>query len=120
MIMPAPFFPGPSKEYDPKLFTLSSEGNYKKGKQSGVWKYYWPGGILKFREETFKDGILNGTVRQYSRKGVIENERTYKDGKLHGKTTIYDGNGRVYKVVEYENGQKINKNNASTQSWDAR
>ncbi|MDP6134565.1 MAG: toxin-antitoxin system YwqK family antitoxin [Candidatus Marinimicrobia bacterium] len=70
------------------------ENTYKDGKLNGKWTE-WHSNGQKSKEGTYKDGLNNGNWTEWYNNGQKKIEEAYKDGKLDGKTIRW-----------YENGQK--------------
>ena len=58
-------------------------GNYKKGKQVGVWKTYYDNGQLDILGQ-YNNGKMNGKFKFYYKDGVLSRETNYKEGKEDG------------------------------------
>lgn len=50
------------------------------GKKQGVWKEFYEDGKLK-EEKKFKDGLVDGYVKSYDKKGNLSNTEKYNNGK---------------------------------------
>jgi len=84
---------------------LLSEGAYKKGNNTGEWKYY--NRYSKLTERTFfEDDKLQGVVKDYYPTGEIKIEKEYKDGQLHGYYVKYFLNGKKMEEGWYQNGEQ--------------
>jgi antitoxin component YwqK of YwqJK toxin-antitoxin module len=68
---------GSFKSYDEKQGKLVSAGSYNKGMQNGLWKYFYPGGVISHRELNYKEGKLDGSSKEFSRKGELKSEINY-------------------------------------------
>ena len=104
--VPRSYKHGPSKSFDQVQGKLVSEGSYYKGKQDGLWRYYYPGGEITNRELNYKEGKLNGVAKEFSRRGNIKSEINYKDNKKHGAMKVYSKRGKVILHVVYKEGVK--------------
>lgn len=71
-----------------------SEGQLKKGKKDGLWKFYDRLGNIS-SEEKYKDGETLETTTFY-RNGKINTVTRYKDGEQHGYYESYFYNGNPY------------------------
>ena len=70
------------------------KGNFKDGKQEGLWEYYYESG--KFRQKgNYVDGKLEGLVEEYYENGQLYYERNFKDGKEEGLSKYYRENGQL-------------------------
>lgn len=84
---------------------LRSEGNYKKGKMEGQWKFYNRFG--RFISEFFyKDNSTDGPAKEYFSSGEVKIESEYQDGKLHGYYREYYRNGKVKREGWYQDGNR--------------
>ncbi|HTL81465.1 MAG TPA: toxin-antitoxin system YwqK family antitoxin [Bacteroidia bacterium] len=96
------------KEYYEETGDLKGEGDYKDGVRIGDWKFYYadgktdqlgkydnkgrPVGVWKWyydtgqelREETYTDGLRNGTLTEYDESGNIITQGEYVDGLQEG------------------------------------
>ena len=68
---------------------LEEEGNFKNGKEDGIWKVYWSDGKTLKEEGNFKNGKKDGIWKKYNmdRSDInsgLTREENYKEGKLHG------------------------------------
>ena len=87
---------------------LVSEGTYNIGRQSGVWKYYYPGGKVVAQENSYDtNGKLDGVSKSFSRKENQTNEINYKNGLKHGDFKIWDTKGNLIQHLVYKNGVKV-------------
>ena len=57
------------------------EGNYKDGKEDGLWTEWYENGQKK-QEVTFKDGIPDGLTTWWHWNGTKKLEGTWKDGEI--------------------------------------
>ncbi|MBK9284067.1 MAG: toxin-antitoxin system YwqK family antitoxin [Sphingobacteriaceae bacterium] len=95
-------------------------GQYDNGKKVGVWIYYGKGGKSAGKvekEESYKDGEFDGTIKTFDENGLVTYSADYKNGKYNGKTKYYksgaltmeeqnvDGQ-RNGKMIEYQSGKK--------------
>ncbi len=57
---------------------------------------------------SYKNGQLDGELKQFSEKGKLIEVSHYKDGKKHGKEVRYDDkSGKELKRTYYKNGEKL-------------
>ena len=98
---------GNSITYSNKDFKKTEEGNYKNGHKDGEWFDYYPGGKMIAVYTTYKNGELNGPMRQYDRSGKISSEINYSKGIKDGKFIIYNENGKVINEKNFSNGMEI-------------
>jgi antitoxin component YwqK of YwqJK toxin-antitoxin module len=80
-----------------------SEEHYVKGKEDGVWKYWYPNGKQR-QQISLKMGVRHGVTTEWDDKGEKRFEATFADGKLHGTATRWFPNGRKI-VQQYEEGK---------------
>lgn len=52
----------------------------EKGNKQGVWKEFYPDGTVK-KETRFKDGTIDGYVKEYDKKGDLADMKKYSYGK---------------------------------------
>jgi len=98
---------GPWKSYSTIDYKLTSTGTYNRGRQTGKWKYYYPGGKVITYENTYNSkGKLSGVSKSYSRRGKVISEIGYKDGKKHGDVKTYAKKGKLIQHLVYKNGIK--------------
>lgn len=60
--------------------SLHSIGNTINGNRHGIWNYYYPNGYFH-RQELYKMGKLDGTVKEYDMKFSVVSTTLYKDGE---------------------------------------
>lgn len=100
---------GPWKSYSEIDGKLVSEGSYNRGRQSGNWKYYYPGGKMVAYENSYNNkGKLDGVSKTYSRRGKLNGVVNYKNGLKHGDVKTWDSKGRnLIQHLVYKNGVKV-------------
>jgi antitoxin component YwqK of YwqJK toxin-antitoxin module len=98
---------GVSTSYSSKDFRLTEEGNYKEGVKDGEWIAYHPGGKLAAVSSNYKSGKLDGTLKQFDRRGNLMSQVDYKDGLKHGSFIVYDKRGNVMSEKKFANGMQI-------------
>ena len=83
-------------------------GKMKNGKKDGLWTEWYPN--KRKLEETYRHGMLDGSVSLYYKTGQKEWRHTYNNGQFEGLCTYW-----------YENGQKMREGNFmcgdSTGKW---
>lgn len=84
---------------------LQSEGNYKKGKEDGVWKYYNRYGKL-ISEYHYVDGLLQGQATDYFPSGEKKFLMQYKDNELHGYFQEFYRHGSVKQEGWFQQGNR--------------
>jgi antitoxin component YwqK of YwqJK toxin-antitoxin module len=73
-----------------------SEGEWREGKKVGLWVVHSTfSGNSKEREETYKDGVLEGPARTFDSDGSLKEEGTYQDGKKQGVWSIHERGGKT-------------------------
>lgn len=77
------------------------EGDYKNGKEIGLWKNYWDSGIIK-NLANFKDGKLNGSWVSYNPNKVKTSEGYYQEGLRVKEWKEYYDNGRLMQISNYK------------------
>lgn len=100
-----------------------TEGRYKDGERSGLWKSYWheTGNALSFRGG-FVDGQPHGTHYHYWENGRLREEIHYNMGRRIGHWTKYDENGDILVRVQYNRDEeevKYNGKRTLTRSEEA-
>ncbi len=98
---------GQSISFSDKDFKKTEEGTYKNGEKHGTWTAYYPGGKIPVNTQGFKNGKLDGKMKEFDRKGLIISEVDYKEGLKHGKLKIYDKKGKVIIEKKFENGLQV-------------
>ena len=99
---------GPYKEWYSfvKEKILKLVGNYKDGKEDGLWTYYNNQG-WKWKEETYIGQYISKITHfyrmaQYHRNGQVQSEgNTNFWGSYDGKWTYYNTDGTIKEVIEY-------------------
>jgi antitoxin component YwqK of YwqJK toxin-antitoxin module len=84
---------------------LSSVENYKDGKLEGSVKNYFDNGNLRIERE-YIDDTEDGYAKFYYRNGVLKSEGWYKGGTEQGEWTTYFLNGRVKERSYFESGEE--------------
>jgi antitoxin component YwqK of YwqJK toxin-antitoxin module len=95
---------GPYRELYPngKVFV---EGQFRRGRQHGEWKYYYDNGQLN-RVATYKDGKPDGPREVFRADGTLWAKRGFKDGRRDGEWITYDNTGQKPIAEEhYDNGK---------------
>lgn len=98
---------GHSASFSQKDYKKTEEGDYKNGQKSGVWTAYYPGGKYPANTSSYKNGLLDGKMKEYDRKGAIITEIDYKEGTKHGKMKIYDKKGKVIVEKRFDHGMQV-------------
>ncbi len=84
---------------------LEFERNYKDGIRDGSYKQYFENGQLEM-EGNYKDGKDNGLFKQYNENGQLKMEGNYKDGIKDGFFVGYFENGQLEFERNYKDGEK--------------
>ena len=85
---------------------IEKEGAYQNNRKTGIWKTYYPSGVLK-SEITYQNNRPNGYARIYYKNGKISEEGIWKGTKWVGNYTYYYENGnKAYEWSFNENGQR--------------
>ena len=82
-------------------------GKWKNGKKDGEWIAYYPGGKMPAVITNYKEGELDGVMKQYDQSGNITSEINYKDGLKQGKFYIYNQKGKVIKEKNFDKGMEV-------------
>jgi len=83
---------------------LHYEGTLKEGLLDGTYRQYYPEGQLEHEEQMIK-GINQGVSKLYWKNGNLKGENTYKDDKLNGKFTKYYEDGKLHVVGNYKDNK---------------
>ena len=83
---------GVSKYYHEVYGTLIAEAHMKKGKKEGEYARFYFNGNREY-QATYKNDILNGRERTWSKEGQKLTETNYKEGKKNGEYTSWYENG---------------------------
>jgi len=112
-----------------ELGQLKYEGNFKDGKPTGHFNYFYSGGQKKAETDYSKNGSLARTILYhevggikakgnylnekkdsiwsfYDEKGSLTSAENYKDNKRHGKSIIYYPSAKKYEESEWINDVK--------------
>ncbi len=73
-----------------------------------VRKKYYPDGKTVLREESYRNKVLHGVVREYHENGQLNVLSNYRDGKMHGTQIMYHEDGGVISEEKYEDGRLLN------------
>jgi antitoxin component YwqK of YwqJK toxin-antitoxin module/Tfp pilus assembly protein PilF len=82
----------------------TTEGQYKAGKKTGLWKYYTKDGKLE-TTENYADGELNGTREIFGDDNKITGEINYRHDKRNGQAINKDPDGSLMYTTTYEDGK---------------
>ncbi len=98
---------GHSESYSSKDFKKTEEGNYKNGQKDGEWIDYYPGGKVPAIITHYKNGELDGTMKQFDRMGKLTSEINYAKGLKDGPCIIYDEKGKVISKKMFSKGGEL-------------
>jgi antitoxin component YwqK of YwqJK toxin-antitoxin module len=79
--------------------------NYKNDKLDGLKKDFFENGKVK-RIVFYKEGLPNGTHKQFNEEGNVIVDINFKDGKNHGVWTYYFDDGKVANIQNWNKGIK--------------
>lgn len=97
---------GKFTSFSSKDFKKTEEGTYKNGEKDGTWTAYYPGGKIPVMISNYKNGKLNGVMKEFTRRGEQTSEINYKEGLKHGTFKVFDKRGKVSSQKEFEFGQQ--------------
>jgi antitoxin component YwqK of YwqJK toxin-antitoxin module len=109
-------------DYAPK--SIVEEGKYNNSLKVGVWKHYFPSGVLQ-NKLTYENNRPNGYAIMYHENGKISEEGNWKNNRWVGNYKLYYDNGNVQQeftfnetgkregpqIYNYENGQRMIEGN---------
>ena len=84
---------------------VQSEGNYRKGKNHGPWKFYNRFGKL-INEYNYVDGQLQGNAVDYFPSGEKKFVAEYKDNVLHGYLQEFYRHGKLKQEGWFQEGKR--------------
>jgi antitoxin component YwqK of YwqJK toxin-antitoxin module len=81
---------------------------YKAGKPFGIERYYYvlPGANILFREIPYTNGKINGVYKEYYPDGLVHREYPYTNGMENGIAKDYWDGGNVKYETKYTNGKE--------------
>jgi antitoxin component YwqK of YwqJK toxin-antitoxin module len=82
---------------------LKSTGNRRKHLLDGVWKFYNEDGILQ-KEISYTEEKRQGSTKTYTRDGFLVSDYPFKNDTIHGLAHTYHTNGRIYQRIPYVKG----------------
>ena len=94
---------GPYVEFD-GFGQILLRACYKNNQLHGNVAKFTNGNLVQ--ESNYKNGVLDGVYKEYSRSGGIQKEINYKEGKLDGPFRYYDENGKINLEYNYKNGKQ--------------
>ncbi len=86
--------------------TKSIEGQYRLGKRTGTWKYYFEGNKLSHTIE-FDNDQMNGKRVDYYENGGTDRVVNHKDGERDGVLSKYDLDGSLIYQMRYDEGDPV-------------
>ena len=81
-------------------------GNYEKGFNVGIWKYYYTNGTLEQTGKYNAKGLPDGLWKWFYESGNLLREETFKNGVENGWLIEYSDSGCVITKGEYINGEE--------------
>ncbi len=84
---------------------VKTQGKMLGRKRVGKWTYYFSDGKRVFSEEHYKDGKLDGLLKNYYINGNLTEASEYKNGEKHGYSKIYTEDGKLIEHVNYVEGK---------------
>ena len=97
---------GYAASFSAKDYQLTETGTYKDGEKDGEWIAYYPGGRTPAVVSNYKNGKLNGAMKQYDKRGKLLQEMEFKNGVKDGRFVIYDKKGGVLKEKFFKEGNE--------------
>ena len=95
--------------FDGDSSRIEKEGMYINNRKNGVWKTYYPNGVLK-SEITYVNNRPNGYARIYYKNGKLSEEGYWKGTKWVGQYNYYYENGnKAYEWTFNEQGKRSGK-----------
>jgi antitoxin component YwqK of YwqJK toxin-antitoxin module len=87
------------------------EGTYLNNEKEGLWKRYWPNGLVR-SEIYFEQGKPQGPYKIYYANGKLEESGRWQDGKLTDRFQRYHSNGIIKEDLKYDaEGNRNGKQN---------
>jgi antitoxin component YwqK of YwqJK toxin-antitoxin module len=62
---------------------LAEQGTFKKGLKTGLWKTWYPSGVLETTQK-WSNGLQTGTFFRFNENGLVIEKGNFKKGKKHG------------------------------------
>jgi len=98
---------GHAVSFSMKDYRKTEEGDYKEGEKHGEWIAYYPGGRNPAVISNYKNGELDGTMKQFDKRGNLLQEMDYKEGLKHGRFIVYDKKGKAVVTKKFEFGMEV-------------
>ncbi|MBI9073569.1 MAG: TonB family protein [Melioribacteraceae bacterium] len=89
--------------------SISSEESFIDGVYDGTSYWFYKNGNIK-TEKTFDRGKLNGWIRDFYDTGILKSEFYILNGIKNGIQKEYHDNGALSSITEYDNGIRIKFN----------
>ena len=93
--------------YDDNSGKMISSHQYKEGKFSGKWKFYYPNGQVQTVGKFDDEGNRNGKWNYYFDNGQLNQIAYYANGKKDGFWKVYNEKGDVIIEQEWDNGNMV-------------
>jgi TonB family protein len=77
--------------------------HYKNGVRDGGAKFFWENGNIK-RELYYFNGRVDGMVRNYNEKGILQETFSIENNKRDGPTSFFDSTGTYVDDKSYTDG----------------
>lgn len=81
-------------------------GNYRDRNKDSIWNYYNNSGIL-YLQESYKNGVNDGTFRNFTSEKICLEELNWKDGVKEGSWKKFFTNGQIMWEANYVNGKLV-------------
>ncbi|HEY4798541.1 MAG TPA: toxin-antitoxin system YwqK family antitoxin [Bacteroidia bacterium] len=91
----------PSYPADAKV----EEGKFADNKKIGIWKMYYPSGVIK-SEITYTDNRPKGYAKMYYENGKLQEEGNWENNRWVGDYKSYYDNGQTFYDFKYTNSGK--------------
>ena len=83
---------------------IMEEGFVETGQKNGQWTIYNDDNNLPKSIANYSNGLYNGTLIEFNKRGQIEKMTSYLNNELHGMYGVYKF-GRTVETVNYNNGK---------------
>ena len=81
----------------------NTEGQFKSGKKTGLWKFHDEKGRLT-SSENYANDQLEGSRLYFAADNKIESEIPFKNDERHGLSSFKDPEGSLLYITRYDNG----------------
>lgn len=82
-----------------------SQGAYLNKQKQGVWKFYTDSRLWMTR--SYKNGILDGQVKEYFRNGTLSLISNFKSGKKEGFQKTFNRAGQLTQQMKFKEGKIV-------------